>query len=129
MRESSAPDRTRKTCGPLTYDGERNAKQSDALDDVGHRPGHDKSASPIPNGARTDTSLSAAATTAIVTRPTAKAPINRCATPRISPRFHARSGPNGMANSSGTKSGPNVRLKNGGPTEIFAPVIASSASG
>ena len=30
----------------MAYDGERNAKQSDALDDVGHRPGHDKERQP-----------------------------------------------------------------------------------
>ena len=52
----------------------------------------------------------------------------RCAAPRRSPRFHPSSGPNGIVSKSGTNSGPNVELKNGGPTEIFSPVKASSAS-
>ncbi len=86
-------------------------------------------ARPIPKGAKTDTSPSTAATTAIVARARANAVKSLCATPRISPRFHAKRGPNGMANSRGTNSGPNVRLKNGAPTEIFSPVSASSANG
>ena len=49
--------------------------------------------------------------------------------PARSPRFHASSGPNGTAISSGTISGTKVRLKKGGPTEILSPVSASSASG
>ena len=48
MRESSAPNRTGKSCRALAYDGEWNAKQPDALDDVGHRPGHDKERQPDP---------------------------------------------------------------------------------
>ena len=46
-----------------------------------------------------------------------------------SPRFQASSGPNGTTTSSGTISGPKVRLKNGAPTEILSPDSASSASG
>ena len=55
--------------------------------------------------------------------------ISRCATPRTSPRFQASSGPNGTTTSSGTISGPKVRLKNGAPTEILSPVSASTNSG
>src|SRR6202012_5630427 len=43
--------------------------------------------------------------------------------------FHASSGPNGTAISSGTNRGAKVRLKKGAPTEILSPVITSSASG
>ena len=43
--------------------------------------------------------------------------------------FPSEQRPNGMASNSGTNSGPKVALKNGGPTEIFSPVSASSASG
>ena len=86
-------------------------------------------ASPIANGTRIGPPPSAAKVTAMEITATAAAPISRCATPNRSPRFHAISGPNGMASSSGTNSGPNVQLKNGAPTEIFSPVMASSASG
>ena len=48
---------------------------------------------------------------------------------RRSPRFQASNGPNGTTSSSGTISGPKVRLKKGAPTEILSPVTASSASG
>ena len=43
-----------------------------------------------------------------------------------SPRFQASSGPNGTTTSSGTISGPKVRLKNGAPTEILSPDSAST---
>src|SRR5262245_47214738 len=52
---------------------------------------------------------------------TAAATIRRCAAATRSPRFHASSGPNGMAMRSGTMSGTKVRLKKGAPTEIFFP--------
>ncbi len=83
----------------------------------------------MPNGANSEPAPIAANVTAIATRPTPKAAISRCATPKTSPRFQASNGPNGIANSSGMNSGAKVRLKNGAPTEIFSPVSASSASG
>ena len=57
------------------------------------------------------------------------AAVSRCVAPSRSPRFHANSGPNGIAAISGTNKGPKVRLKNGAPTEILSPVRTSSASG
>ena len=57
------------------------------------------------------------------------ATIIRCAAPSRSPRFHASVEPIGIARNSGTASGTNVALKKGAPTEIFWPVIASSARG
>ena len=41
----------------------------------------------------------------------------------------AKRGPNGTSTSSAMKIGANVMAKNGGPTEILVPVMASSASG
>jgi hypothetical protein len=67
--------------------------------------------------------------TAIAISAAIPAAVSRCAAPSRSPRFHASSGPNGMASSSGTNRGPKVRLKNGAPTEILSPVRTSSASG
>ena len=86
-------------------------------------------ASPMANGTRTGPPPSAAKVTAVPITASAAAPTRRCATPSRSPRFQASSGPNGAAISSGRNSGPNVRLKNGAPTEILSPVSASSASG
>ena len=86
------------------------------------------SANPMPNGA----SSGRPSTTKVAATPisaTTKAPLRRCATPPRSPRFHASSGPNGNAIRSVANSGPKVALKKGGPTEIFSPVSASSASG
>ena len=58
-----------------------------------------------------------------------KAKVRRWVAARMSPRFQASSGPKGTAIRIGTNSGAKVRLKKGAPTEIFAPVNASSASG
>ena len=88
-----------------------------------------KTASPIANGASTGPPPLIAKIAAAATSASAAAPIRRCAAPSASPRFQASSGPNGIASRIGTNSGPNVRLKNGAPTEILSPVNASSASG
>src|SRR5262249_7383703 len=49
--------------------------------------------------------------------------------PTGSPRHQASSGQNGTTTRRAATSGPKVALKNGAPTEISSPVIASSTSG
>ena len=61
--------------------------------------------------------------------PAPNATASLCATPARSPRFHGSNWPTGIRINSGMNKGTKVRLKNGGPTEIFSPVMASSASG
>ncbi|MNL20508.1 hypothetical protein D3C87_1417580 [compost metagenome] len=56
-------------------------------------------------------------------------PISRCPAATRSARFHANRGPKGSTSRSGAISAPKVRLKNGAPTEIVVPAIASSSSG
>ncbi len=92
-------------------------------------PAMTKTARPMPNGASTGPPCCSANAPAATTAASNAAANSRCAAPRRSPRFQPSSGPNGIASSSGTNSGPNVALKNGGPTEILSPVNASSASG
>ena len=86
-------------------------------------------ASPIASGANVLPPQVHAHSTAIAISAAMPAAVSRCAAPSRSPRFHASSGPNGIATISGTNSGPKVRLKNGAPTEILSPVRTSSASG
>lgn len=52
-----------------------------------------------------------------------------CPTATRSARFHGRSGPNGRTSNKGAISDPKVRSKNGAPTEIEVPAIASRSSG
>ena len=54
---------------------------------------------------------------------------SRPTSPARSARFQASIGPTAMAMTSGVIRGRKVRLKKGGPTEIFSPVSPSSASG
>ena len=51
------------------------------------------------------------AQTAAIATPRDPAAVSRCADAERSPRFHASSGPNGIATSSGTNSGPKVEIE------------------
>ena len=86
-------------------------------------------ASPKPNAARTGAPVLSQSTASAARIAAPKTSIRRCPAACRSPRFHASSGPKGMAMSSGTISGPNVILKYGAPTEILAPVMVSRTNG
>jgi len=54
---------------------------------------------------------------------------SRCVTATRSPRFQAMNGPKGSTINNGAITAPNVSAKNGAPTEMVLPVVASSRSG
>ena len=98
------------------------AEQAGALGKIAQRAGDDKDGKPDRERRQRAPPRVHAHSTAIAISAATPAAIRRCAAPSRSPRFHASSGPNGTAISSGTISGAKVRLKNGAPTEILSPV-------
>ncbi len=83
----------------------------------------------MPRGAPTGPPQVTAMATSVTAMARAKPTNSRWLAAARSPRFQASVWPNGTTRSSGTASGTKVRLKKGGPTEIFSPVSDSSARG
>ena len=123
---SAADPAARRSAAPSGH-----AQDHGALDDVGDGARHDENREADAERRQHRT----AALRARMRRPATTAASNaaansRCAAPSEVAALPAEQRPERhRTSSSGTNSGPNVALKNGGPTEILSPVKASSASG
>ena len=112
MREGRAPGRARQADRARQRGRERHLEQGGALHEIGHGARHDEERQPDRERHQDrPPPPSTAKITATVISATAIAPMRRWATPSRSPRFHASSGPNGTASSSGTNSGPKVSVE------------------
>ncbi len=121
MRQHRAESRARQASRTRQCGGKRQAQQTGALDEIGHRPGHDEGGKPDAERRQHRTATGHGKGRRYHDERERRRADQRCATPSRSPRFQGISGPSGTTSNSGTNSGPKVRLKNGAPTEIFSP--------
>jgi len=128
MRESGAPGGARQPGGAARHRGERCAQQPDALDDVGDGAGDDEQREPDPERRQQGLAFEHEGR-GEPDQGHHEGARQALGDAREIAALPDSSGPNGTATRSEANSGPKVALKNGAPTEIFSPVMASSASG